>query len=130
MRRRSQHVDGFSESLAKVRKAVHKIFPRELSPTRLAEKYGADQKKKAAKKLASVSIESNARNAAADQVLERQLATIRATLPGTIGPLPLAMSAPKTPPSVRASSPNYVPALIGAAALAGAALLFFGGKRR
>lgn len=130
MYRYAHNVDGFAETLAKVRKAVHKIFPRELSPTRLAEKYGADQKKKGAAKIAAVAAESEAHRAASDELLARQLAVINAAAPGIVAPSMLA-PASQSPPAVRArvATANYAPWIIGGAALAGAALLL-GGNRR
>lgn len=128
-------VSGFSETLAKVRKAVHKIFPRELSPTRLAEKYASDAKKKGAKKLAAVSVKSDATNAAADAALAAQLETIRKAVPASVG-LPLVTSAPKSDPfasvASQAAAPetNYTPWIIGGALAVGAAFILFGGKRR
>jgi hypothetical protein len=74
-------VAGFSETLAKVRKAVHKIFPRELSPSRMAEKFGSDAKKKAAKKIATAQIESETHAAANDALLKRQLDVLQAAMP-------------------------------------------------
>lgn len=120
---------GLKETLAKVRKAVHKIFPRELSPTRLAEKYGADAKKKGAAKVQAVADESAAHNAASEELLRRQLAQINAAMPGTVSPdafEPLASQSVVT--AVRTGT-NYAPWIIGGT-LAGAALLLFGGSRR
>ena len=129
-------VDGFSETLAKVRKEVHKIFPRELSPTRLAEKYGADAKKKGAKKLAAVGTVSDANNAAADAALAAQLETIRKAAPSATG-LPLVSSAPKSDPfasvtaaAAPASYPPWLPGAAVAIAAVGAAFLLSKGKRR
>jgi hypothetical protein len=120
---------GFKESLAKVRTAVHKIFPRELSPTRLAEKYGSDAKKKGAKKLAAVGTVSEAKNAAADELLARQLETIRAAVPQSTL-LPFTTSAPKTPPAlVVAPATDYVPWIIGGGFALAAAIILFRGKR-
>lgn len=130
MLRRVDNLAGFAQSLAKVRKAVHKIFPRELSPTRLAEKYGADQKKKGAAKVAAVAAESEAHRAASDELLQRQLAVINAAAPGIVAPAMLA-PASQSPASIQArvATRNYAPWIIGAT-LAGGALLLLGGKRR
>lgn len=125
----AREMAGLKETLAKVRKAVHKIFPRELSPTRLAEKYGADAKKKGAARVQAVADESAARQAAGDEVLRRQLAQINAAMPGTVSPdafEPLPSQSVAT--AVRKGT-NYGPWIIGGT-LAGAALLLFGGSRR
>lgn len=133
MLRRADNLDGFSETLAKVRKAVHKIFPRELSPTRLAEKYASDAKKKGAARVAAVAKESEARQAAGDEVLRRQLETINAAMPGVVpANLVAASAAGSTPTSMQArpAARNYAPWIVGGSVLGLAALMLLGGKRR
>lgn len=134
MNRRAENVDGFSETLAKVRKVVHKIFPRELSPTRLLEKYAADTKRRGQAKVAAAAAESQAHKDASDELLRRQLATINAAMPGVIAPEALNAPASQLPMAVRASSAgpartNYVPWIVGGALTIGA-LMLLGGKRR
>lgn len=80
------NVDGFKESLAKVRKTVHKIFPRELSPSRLAEKYGSDAKKKGVAKVAKATAVSIQHAATNDQLLAMQINTLNAALPENLDP--------------------------------------------
>jgi hypothetical protein len=132
---RRQQLGNFASTIAKIRKAVHKIFPRELSPTRMAEKYASDAKKKGAKKLAAVSIESDARNKAGDELLQRQMATLQAAIPGLApgavpsGLLPFGpidnLPAP-TAPAVPAR--NLTPWIVGGGLLAVIAIA--AGRRR
>jgi len=120
---RTEQVEGFSETLAKVRKAVHKFFPREASPTRLAEKYGSDQKKKGAKKIAAAAATSAAHAQAGDELLRAQLAKIQAALPATLAAPDVPTPAPR-----RAAAPvNVMPWLLGAGALG---LVLLGRKKR
>jgi hypothetical protein len=127
----AREMAGLKETLAKVRKAVHKIFPRELSPTRLAEKYGADAKKKGAARVQAVADEAAARKTAGDEVLRRQLAQINAAMPGTVSPDAFAPAA-QSSVTVKASSErgDYALWIIGGTLAAGAALVLFGGSRR
>lgn len=126
----ARELAGLKETLANVRKQIHKWIPRELSPTRLAEKYGADAKKKGAARVAAVANESAARQAAGDEVLRRQLATINAAMPGTVSP-DVFEPPPPSQSVVTAiqAGRGYVPWIVGGT-LAGVALLLFGGKRR
>ncbi len=116
MRRRVyQPVAGFSDTLAKVRKVVHSIFPRELSPSRLAEKYASDLKKKGAAKVAAAAAESDAHVAAGDELLQKQLDVLQAALPS--GALPLSLAAP--PATLSHAAPkatNYTPWIVGGVA--------------
>lgn len=75
---------GFKETLAKVRKAIHKLSPRELSLTRMAEKYGSDAKKKGAARLEKVATISATQNASAEQALARTISQLNAALPDEI----------------------------------------------
>lgn len=116
------------ELITKVRKVLHKPVPRELSPTRMAEKYGADAKKKGAAKLAKVGVESAAKNEQADAVLAAQLETLQAALPGAVQPASLAplpvVSAPKTVQTAPVSSwLAWWPWLAGVAVVGGVAYL-------
>lgn len=45
------YVGDFKSSLAKVRKQIHRIFPRELSPTRLLEQYQTKSARRAKAKI-------------------------------------------------------------------------------
>lgn len=133
MLRRADNLDGFSETLAKVRRAVHKIFPRELSPTRLAEKYGADAKKKGAARVAAVAKEAAARQEAGDELLRRQLATINAAMPGAVSPAAIAAAdraAAQSPVTVKVSTARNVAPWIAGGTVAALALMLLGVKRR
>lgn len=121
---RDPQLEGFSETLAKVRKAVHKIFPRELSPTRLAEKYGADAKKKGAARLAKVAAISAEHSTAADAALTSQIALLDAALPDEIAADFPAPAAPK-----KTALPAWAPWAVGGA-FAAAAILLYKGRRR
>jgi hypothetical protein len=115
-------VEGFSETLKKVRDAVHKIFPRELSPTRLAEKYGSDLKKKGAAKIAAATATSEAHASANDDALAAQLATIRAALPPPVSSFSVTSDPAPNEPAPH-PAPNYKPWLIGGGILAVAAIV-------
>ena len=72
----------FSDTLKKVRKVVHKIFPRELSPSRMLEKYVTDAKNKAAAKLTNLTNASVTANEKADAATVSRIATLQLqTLP-------------------------------------------------
>jgi len=100
-------VDGFSDELKKVRDVVHKAFPRELSPTRLIEKYGADMKKKASLKFASNAAKQTAE---LDKIKTDSIAKIQADAANGIassGLVPVAQPAPTD------NSPIYMAAAAG-----------------
>lgn len=97
---RDPQLDGLKETLAKVRKAVHKLSPRELSLVRMADKYGSDAKKKGAARLAKVATISATQNAVGDQALARTIATLDARLPDEIKadfPAPAQVKMPGLP---------------------------------
>lgn len=114
----------------KVRKAIHKVIPRELSPTRLLDKYVADTKKKNAAKVAKTSGASERANIAADAATSARIATLQ------LQALPAVTSFAADQPTFEASPPAKVkkpfdatPYLwLGAFALAGA--LYVIRKRR
>lgn len=112
--------------IAKTRKFLHRFAPRELSPTRLAEKYGADQKKKGAAKVAAVANASAAKNAAGEEMLARQLETIATAMPYELPPqLQAALPKPSdmVTPTPKAK-PNYLAYGIGGALALGALAIF------
>lgn len=120
-----QNLDGFSDVLKKVRKKVHSIFPRELSPTRMIEKWGTDQKKKSDAKIAKIHADSAAASAAIANTAPA--AAISQLAASASGPSPLSpMSAPV--PSGEGLSPWILPAALGVGALA--LLLMFTGKKK
>lgn len=49
-----QTVGGLKDFVKKVRKSIHKLHPRELSPTRMIDKYQSDSKKKSDAKIAKI----------------------------------------------------------------------------
>jgi hypothetical protein len=119
------HLGNFADTLKKVRKVVHSIFPRELSPSRMLEKYASDTKKKAAKKISDATAKSIAANASADAASSARIATLQLqTLPAVPG---LAMNADQPVFEQSASAPvkakaptDYTPYLwLSAFALAG-----------
>lgn len=122
---RAQQLGG---TLTKVRKFLHKFAPRELSPTRMLEKYATDTKKKGAAKLAAVATTSNAKNAAADAVLAQQLAKLNLTTPSAMlnDPLPDEIKADFPTPNKVAKPvmPNWTPWALGGALALGAVMLY------
>jgi MYXO-CTERM domain-containing protein len=116
----------FADTLKKVRKVVHSIFPRELSPSRMLEKYASDTKKKAAKSINTATDKSTALNLAADSDVSKRIATLQLqTLPMTDQP---TFEANVTPPAKARAESDFTPYLwVGAFALAGA---FFVIRRR
>jgi len=113
----------WKSTLKKVRDVVHKFIPRELSPTRMIEKWGTDQKKKGDAKTVAISHMADESQAALDAA-QVSLAQVQAA-----GAAPPAMNFqnPATPvnPSgnlpVAASDPPYL--LYGAAGIAALALI-------
>lgn len=119
---------GLGGTIADIRKAIHKVIPRELSPTRLLEKFATDTKKKGAAKLQAVSDDADARDAAAQASYDAQIANIQAlanVAPAISAPLPFA--AP--PPAVRPAR-NYLPYVVGGAVLLLMLALAAKGNRR
>ncbi len=113
-----EQLGDWKTSLKKVRDTVHKIFPRELSPTRLMEKMQTDKKKKDAAKLTKLASSADAANAAADASLAMKISQLQATaLPGPLSlQTPQAGENPEAPLAYQTDS-NYLPYVIGAAGL-------------
>lgn len=87
----------FGSFLKKFRKIVHNTMPRELSPTRLLEKMGVDQKKKGDAKIATIKTKTAADAAAFDAqqaTVKKQLAALNS--PAIPTAAPIATSAPAT----------------------------------
>jgi hypothetical protein len=113
-----------------MRDTVHKIFPRELSPTRMLEKWSSDQAKKAKKKSEVISHMSDD-SAAALEAARLSLSKIAgagtnetsAPMLNFQNPQPLTLA----PPPVAAPTPVYLYA--GAAAVAALALFVLVKKR-
>lgn len=122
----SQQLGDWKTALKKVRDTVHKIFPRELSPSRMLEKYASDTKKKTAARGAAVVSKSAAANAAADTALQKKLDALTATI--VPGGSALAFTSPpqNTSASAPASDPPYLALGLGAGALV---LLWFMASR-
>ena len=72
-----QNLGDWKSFIKKTRDLVHKAFPRELSPTRMLEKYASDTKKKNAAKLAKVATQSEAANAAADASTQARITALQ-----------------------------------------------------
>jgi lipoprotein-anchoring transpeptidase ErfK/SrfK len=110
----------FADTLKKVRKVVHSIFPRELSPSRMLEKYASDTKKKAAKTINAATDKSAALNLAADSDVSKRIATLQLqTLPITTDQPTFETNVPA--PAKPKAETDYTPYLwLGAFALAGA----------
>jgi len=116
----------FADTLKKVRKVVHSIFPRELSPSRMLEKYASDTKKKAAKSISAATDKSVAANNAADAANSARIARLQLqTLPNLPGVATMNADQPvfenASPPAKSKQEVDYTPYLwLGAFALAGA----------
>jgi hypothetical protein len=76
---RDAQLGDWKSTLKKVRKVVHSIFPRELSPSRMLEKYASDTKKKATAKITNLSSASATANATADAATSSKIATLQLT---------------------------------------------------
>lgn len=106
----SSQLGDWKSFLKKTRDLVHRTMPRELSPTRLLEKYAVDTKKKSAAKLATVGAKSAAENAAADASLQKRLdALTSAVVPPGAAALDFA-SAPISQTSAPAPAAPAMPA--------------------
>jgi len=117
----SGQVGGF---FADARKFLHKFVPRELSPTRLLEKFAVDTKKKGVAKVAAVANAAQAKQDAADAVAVQQLLDIQRAAPVV---LPAALQAALPPPGAvvrRVEETNYTPYYVGGALIVGAALIW------
>lgn len=113
----SQNLGDWKTNLKKARDIVHKIFPRELSPSRLLEKYAADTKKKTAAKGAAVIAKSEAENVAADAALKKKLDALTASV---VPAAPLNFSddsVPNMSAPAPDATPNYLVVALGAGAL-------------
>lgn len=108
-------------TITKIRKFLHKFAPRELSPTRMLEKYASDTKKKGAAVI-KATVEVKARKQAeAENLLSAQLDVL-----DSMKPSPALIKAaqevngppPKAWPKPRANYTPYVAAGLGLAALA------------
>lgn len=116
----SQNLGDWRTALKKARDIVHKAFPRELSPSRMLEKYASDTKKKSAAKLSTLQSASDVKNATDDAALANKIKNLEMTA--------LPSSSPKSIPfpggSASASAPNptldtaIVAGLLGVGALA------------
>lgn len=107
----AQQLGDWKSTLKKVRDTVHKIFPRELSPSRMLEKYASDTKKKTAARGAAVVSKSVAENAAADATLQKKLDALTATI--VPGGSALAFTSP--PQSTSAPAPAIDPPILAIA---------------
>lgn len=100
-------------------------MPRELSPTRMLEKYASDTKKKSAKKLVTLQTTSDAKNAADDAALKAKIAALESVA------LPSASFNSKSPEGSPVSAPTTTPDPFLLAGLIGAgALLLYLGTRK
>lgn len=128
-----QHMEGISDLLEKFNKTFkkivpkeinpHRIVPRELSPTRMINKYVDDKKKAGVAKVQKVADASAAQNEAADELLARQLETLRAALPTAPATLLPSSPASSVPVAARSAGPDYLPWVVGGGAVLAALLL-------
>ena len=114
-----ENLGDWKSTLKKVRDVVHKFIPRELSPTRMIEKWGTDQKKKADKKSVEISHMSDD-SAAALAAAQEQLSTVAAAgqVPGSLNfQNPVAPLLPTAAP-IENNPPYLLYSAAGIAALA------------
>jgi len=122
----SQNLGDWKSTLKKVRDTVHKIFPRELSPSRMLEKVASDQKKKLAKRANTLLASSEKANADANVATSKRIAALQLqALPSVSALNPISMSADQptfdAPAKAKAAEKDYTGFLLfGALALAGA----------
>lgn len=120
--------------LSKVRKAIHKVIPRELSPTRMLEKMQKDKQEKAALKLEAEETARAAANKVAEAETAAQVAILQAnalpsqptqTFPlveNSFGPANPATMLPTSAPAT-ASDNTAIYVGLGALGVLGAVLL-------
>lgn len=127
----NEQLGDWKSFIKKTRDIVHKAFPRELSPSRMLEKYASDTKKKSAAKLSTLQSASDVKNAADDVALAKKIQNLEASA--------LPSSAPKSIPfpslvkGTVASAPDTTPNTVLLAGLFGAgalAIYFFARKKR
>lgn len=131
----NQNLGDWRSFIKKTRDIVHKAFPRELSPSRMLEKYAADTKKKAATKLSKLASASDTKNAADDAALAKKIATLESMALPSSAPKSIpfsAASAMGTSPGTVASAPDTTPNTLMLAGLfgAGALAIYFLSRRK
>lgn len=127
MYQQPQHLGDWKSTLKKVRDVVHKDFPRELSPSRMLEKYASDTKKKTAARATAVVDKSTAENAAADIAQKKRLDALTAAIVPGAAALSFTNPSPITSAPAPATDPPIVAVALGAGALV---LLFLTVSRR
>jgi len=121
----SQNLGDWKSTLKKVRDTVHKIFPRELSPSRMLEKVASDQKKKLAKRANTLVATSEKANADADAATSARIASLQLqALPSVSSFSPISANADQpvfdAPAKTKAAEKDYTGFLLfGALALGG-----------
>lgn len=111
--------------LKKSRAFIHKFIPRELSPTRMLEKYTSDQQKKANANAAALKAEGDAEHVAQLETLRKageQMANLQKFAPGVVGAAGLtfpasAGAAGSDAPAASAGSLSPVVLILGAGAV-------------
>jgi hypothetical protein len=123
---RGEQLGDWKSTLKKVRDTVHKIFPRELSPSRMLEKVASDQKKKLAKRASTLLATSEKANADANVATSKRIAALQLqALPSVSALNPISMNADQptfdAPATVKkAAEKDYTGFLLfGALALGG-----------
>lgn len=111
-------------TITKLRKFLHKFAPRELSPTRLLEKYATDTKKKGAALVTATANVSARKQVEGEILLSQQVDLLKSLTPtpALIAAMPKAV-APVTAAPKAAPRPNYVPYVAGAVGLAALVLI-------
>jgi LPXTG-motif cell wall-anchored protein len=113
----------------KSRDLVHKFIPRELSPTRMLEKYSSDNQKKGDAKLASIKSKT-ANDAKLFEANQKKIAALNASLSSAL-PGANSFAANSAPSANNAPATDNTWLYAGAAALAvGAVLLVLKKKKR
>lgn len=126
----NQNLGDWRSFIKKTRDIVHKAFPRELSPSRMLEKYAADTKKKAATKLSKLTSASDAKNAAADAALTMKIQNLESVaLPSSA---PKSIPFPAASPGSVASAPDTTPNTLMLVGMfgAGALAIYFVSRRK
>lgn len=126
----AQPLGDWKSFLKKTRDVVHKAFPRELSPSRMLEKYASDTKKKSARKLSTLRVASDAKNAADDAALAKKIAALESIALPSSAPKSIPLSNP--PASAGASAPDTTPNTMLLAGLfsAGALAIYFMARKK